>query len=91
MNQELLEEVIQELTQITDYLYQENIPLANRGLVFVLPKLEACIGGIEEEDTQKELRDKLMEALSAMEEEDYVLLADLIQYEVLEILSSYAN
>lgn len=87
MNQDLLKEVIEQLNKVTDYLYQENIPVANQALFLVLPKLERCIGEIEDSEVQETLKDKLMEALSAMEEEDYVLLADLVQYEVIEVLT----
>lgn len=86
MNQELLNEVVENLNKVTDYLYQENIPVANQILFLVLPKLERCIGEIDDKDIQDSLKEKLTEALSAMEEEDFILLADLIQYEVIEIL-----
>lgn len=87
MNQDLLKEVIEQLNKVTDYLYQENIPAANQSLIMALPKLERCIGEISDSEIQETLKEKLMEALSAMEEEDYVLLADLIQYEVIEVLT----
>lgn len=86
VEQELLNEVIDSLGKVTDYLYQENIPVANQALFLVLPKLERCISKIDDEEIQVTLKEKLTEALSAMEEEDFVLLADLIQYEVVEIL-----
>ncbi|MGN0438109.1 MAG: hypothetical protein ACI4F4_06245 [Lachnospiraceae bacterium] len=86
MNQELLYEVVENLNKVSDYLYQENIPVANQMLFLVLPKLERCISEIANEEIQDTLKEKLAEALTAMEEEDFILLADLIQYEVIEIL-----
>lgn len=85
VNQELLNEVIENLNKVTDYLYQENIPVANQTLFIVLPKLDRCISEIANEEIQDTLKEKLEEALMAMEEEDFILLADLIQYEVIEI------
>lgn len=88
VNQELLTEVIENLNKVTDYLYQENIPVANQTLFIVLPKLDRCISEIADEEVQEILKEKLTASLSAMEEEDYILLADLIQYEVIDILKN---
>ncbi len=84
-----MEQVINTLTTVTDLLYQENIPVAYRMLYLILPGMEEVIGQIQQEEVQSELRDKLLEALEAMENEDNILLADILQYEILERLRKY--
>ena len=72
-----MEQVINTLTTITDLLYQENIPVAYRMLYLILPGMEEAI--------------RLLEALEAMENEDNILLADILQYEILERLREYTE
>ena len=85
MNQELIEQVKDMLSQIIDLLYQENITPAYTGLAAVLPQLERAIAQLEPE-IQQELVEKLQQALEAMENGDSTLLADILQYEILEQL-----
>lgn len=86
-----MEQVINTLTTITDLLYQENIPVAYRMLYLILPGMEEVIGTIQQEEIQSELKDKLLEALEAMENEDNILLADILRYEILERLREYTE
>lgn len=86
-----MEQVINILTTITDLLYQENIPVAYRMLYLILPEMEEAIRQIQQEEIQSELKDKLLEALEAMENEDNILLADILQYEILERLREYTE
>ena len=83
---EQIQQVVETLTTITDLLYQENIPVAYRMLYLILPALEKTIGSIGQDDIQGELKDQLFSALQAMEDEDNILLADILQYEILERL-----
>ena len=89
MNQELMTQVVYVLKQITDMLYQENVSPAYKSLYLVLPYMEQAIAEMDEQERQIELRERLEEALSAMEEEDNILLADIIQYEIVRILEEY--
>lgn len=89
MNQERLEDVIEILTKVADYLYQENTKPAYLHLIHILPSFEAVIGEIPKKEEQKELAGKLTEALSAMEAEDHTLLADMLQYDIIEQLNTY--
>lgn len=89
MNQERLEDVIDILTKISDYLYQENTKPAYLHLIHILPSFEKVISEIPDEEVQKELAGKLAEALSAMEDEDHTLLADMLQYDIIEQLNQY--
>ena len=83
-----LEQLIDNIIKITDYLYQENIQVACRMLYLVLPSLDQFILSIEENEKKDILKEKLLQALRAMEEEDYILLADVLRYEVIEQLQS---
>jgi DNA integrity scanning protein DisA with diadenylate cyclase activity len=89
MDQEKLKLVTGVLSQVTDLLYQENITYAYRMLAIILSELETVISMVEDKGASVEIKDKLMEALQAMEEEDNILLADIIQYEINERLLGY--
>lgn len=84
MNQEL-QQVIDTLSKVTDLLYQENIPPAYAQLAAALPALEGEIAKLDTEK-QQELTGKLQDALAAMESGDNTLLADILQYEIVEQL-----
>lgn len=83
-----LEQLIDALIKIADYLYQENIQVAYRLLYLVLPSLDQFISQIEGNEKKDILKEKLLQALEAMEKEDYILLADILQYEVVEQLQN---
>lgn len=85
MDQELLKQVKDMLSQVIDLLYQENITPAYAGLASVLPQMEGVIAQLSPE-TQQEMTEKLQSALAAMEDGDNTLLADILQYEILEQL-----
>ena len=91
MNQERLNMVTNGLIKATDLLYQENITYAYQVLVVVLPQLELVISEIEDDNVRNELRDRLEDALKAMEEEDYILLADIFQYEINQRLLEFVS
>lgn len=85
---EEVSQLIDNLIKITDYLYQENIQVAYRLLYLVLPSLDQFISQTEENEKKDILKEKLLQALGAMEDEDYILLADILQYEVVEQLQN---
>ena len=89
MNNEVLQTIIEELQQIAELLYQENIQPAYAMLANVLPRIEVLISGIEDDSVRDELVEKFGAALGAMEEEDNTLLADILQYEIIETLQQY--
>ena len=91
MDQERLSQVIDILTQVSDLLYQENIEYAYKMLAIILKELEEVISMVKEETVRIEMKEKLMGALQAMEERDYILLADIIQYEVVEHLKMFED
>lgn len=85
---EEVSQLIDNLIKITDYLYQENIQVAYRLLYLVLPSLDQFISQIKQDEKKDILKGKLLQALEAMEKEDYILLADILQYEVVEQLQN---
>ena len=85
---EEVSQLIDNLIKITDYLYQENIQVAYRLLYLVLPSLDQFISQIEQDEKKDILKEKLLQALEAMEKKDYILLADILQYEVVEQLQN---
>lgn len=85
MDQAQISMVTEQLLQVTERLYQENFASAYSELAVLLPQLEGVIAQFEEEK-QKDMAEKLGTALEAMESGDNTLLADILQYEVLEQL-----
>ena len=82
----MLETIKDELVEIADLLYQEDVQSAYQKLSMVIPKMMEALGSVEDEESKNLLITKLSSALEAMENEDYLLLADVIQYELLETL-----
>lgn len=80
---ELKETLKSEVTTIIDLLYQQNIKEAYPRLLQMLPKMEQFIAGFEKEQQEGWL-EVLKVALEAMEQQDITLLADVLQYEILE-------
>ena len=80
---ELQEIIKQEITEINELLYQQNIAAAYPRLAQVLPTLEEYTYSLDEE-TRSEWIEILQSALEAMEQKDVTLLADILEYEILE-------
>lgn len=73
----------EEIAAIVDLLYQQKIKDAYPRLIQILPKIEQFIGNFKE-GQQGEWLEALQSALEAMEQQDVTLLADVLQYEILE-------
>ncbi len=94
-----IQELIQSLDAITELFYQQQDKKGMEELGAELPGLVALIDEMylykqehEEmafEDTQ--INEALQQMLSAMEDKDYVLLADVIKYEVIEKFQAIAD
>lgn len=84
---EQLNELRDKLQTVADALYQERVDVGFRNLCLIIPELEITITEIQDLELQNTAVDKLKMALEAMESEDTLLLADIIQYELLEIFS----
>ena len=87
MEQELIQDTKETLLTIADILYQGRVSDGIAAISGVIPNLSLIASGIQDEALQQRLiTDALSPILSAMEEEDGTLLADLITYELVELL-----
>lgn len=83
-----MKDLLEILSQVTELLYQENYNQAYGILVKCLPLMGVYIADIQDQNVQREIMDALTEAVSAMENNDYTLLADVLQYDVIEKLEA---
>lgn len=90
-----IEIVIKDLERIVEMLYQQKIQDAYSELNTVLGKIMEITEVIQNYTAQnpdkeiymEDLLNALKETLSAMEEKDVVLVADVLKYEVIEKLN----
>ena len=90
MDQKLLKDTILGLEKMCDLFYQDKIQVAYGELNSLLMNLEKVISMFAEEE-QEHIKDKLMEALDALEQQDFTLYADIMNYEIKELLGNYAE
>ena len=83
MDNELLNELISQLDEVSEMLYQEKLKPAYEKLVVIIPGIENIINGLEAEK-QEVIKDRLLAVLGAFEDNDPTLLADTIKYELIE-------
>lgn len=83
-----MQDLLEVLNKITELLYQEKSNEAYGLLIKCLPIMAEYIGAIEDVEVQCEVMNSLTEAVTAMEENDYTLLADILQYDVIEKLEN---
>lgn len=87
MDKILIETTKEKLSEIADILYKDDV---NRGMAKmnqVLPELTVISTSVTESEMQSRLiNDALAPILDAMENKDATLLADIITYELMEIL-----
>lgn len=81
-----MKDLIEVLDKIIELLYQEEADTAYSLLVRCLPIMSAYISDMEDTDLQEKIMESLKEAVNAMENNDYTLLADIMQYELIEKL-----
>lgn len=83
-----MKDLLDVLKKVTELLYQEDYNKAYGLLIKCLPIMGVCIEEIEDKGLQREVLDSLTEAIEAMENNDYTLLADILQYDVIEKLET---
>lgn len=89
MDQNLLGTTKTNLEEIADILYKDQVNLGMSKMNQVIPELAVIAGGITDSALQERLlNDALTPALEAMENKDATLLADIITYELIEILDA---
>ena len=94
-----IEKVIHEIDEVVEMFYQQKTKEAYTRLDSVLADLLQVVDpihGYEEEHPEEgvdseSLTDALKETLSAMEEKDAILTADVLKYDVNEILETIMN
>lgn len=79
-------QLIQFISETSELLYQQKITEGYEKLNQVIQELTTYVTQITDVEQQNELLVTLKETLSAMEEKDTTLLADLLQYELIEKL-----
>lgn len=80
-------DLLEVLNAIAELLYQEKQKDAYGLLIQCLPAMGLYIGEIKDAKLQAEVMQSLAEAVSAMEAQDSTLLADILQYEIIEKLA----
>lgn len=83
-----MKDLLEILNKVTELLYQENYNDAYGILIKCLPLMGVYIGEIQDETLQREVMNALEDAIAAMENNDYTLLADILQYEFIEKLEA---
>ena len=80
------QEIKQEIQDVAELFYQQKNTEGYQRLNQLLQDLSAYVGIITEEEQPMEFLEALKEALDAMEQKDTTLLADILQYELIEKL-----
>ena len=86
MDKELMEEMVGNLEKVTEIYYQGKKEEGNVLFQQVIPQIAVVANMLEGTGLEKELLASLQEALGAMQDGEYVLLADILQYEIIEKL-----
>jgi len=92
----VIDKLEENINKMTEYFYQNNnqnalslMPAILDDVMKVSITLDTKEGVVEEDKAG--LVKILSEALKAMEEGDYVLLADILQYDMIDILEKFKN
>lgn len=94
---ENIEQTIEKITKTNECFYQQKNQEAIAVLEDTLSSIEKTVGLIyADENGKKELdldgfMQALQEALGAMEDTDYVLMADIMQYDIIDKLEQVKN
>lgn len=88
MDNRLLTQTCDRLTGIADVLYKGDVQTGIAAMNLVISNLAVIITWITDESVKMRLvEEALTPALQAMEKKDGTMLADIITYELLDILS----
>jgi 16S rRNA A1518/A1519 N6-dimethyltransferase RsmA/KsgA/DIM1 with predicted DNA glycosylase/AP lyase activity len=91
---EKIEAVIKEIDEVVDLFYQQKLKTALERLEHLLADIAEAMDGLFQygreqtgfEFDENKLTSTLNEAMGALEEQDLVLLADILQYDFREYL-----
>jgi len=92
----IIASIKENITVVSDYIYQQKINEALGSMNNMLnnfTELGDAISLREEiaEEQKQRYVDLLKEALAAMENRDYILMADILQYDMVDLLDSYTE
>ncbi len=79
-----MKDLIEVLEKVAELLYQEKYQQAYGILIKCLPFLSEILTEMQDMELQQELLQSLTEAVGAMESNDYTLLADILQYDIID-------
>lgn len=82
-----MEDIREEIERIAELLYQEKKDDAYAGISQMIPMLMEYTSEIQDDEKKTKLISVLGSALEAMEQEDLTLLADILQYDLIEELA----
>lgn len=88
MNINSMESILLDIEDISQLLYQEDVKEGYAKLSNMIPKVMELAVDLDDSQ-QEELISALAPAVSAMENKDSTLLADILQYELGEKLKSF--
>ncbi len=98
MNIQVLEEVRQKIEQTTDYFYKQKNQEGYRVLIDVIDDLillTAELKELEHSETiqtlQGALAQSLQEITEAMLQKDTILIADMMKYDIIDLLDKMEN
>lgn len=89
MDKKDVQAVIEEITAVTELLYQENVTEGYGKLAALLRHIMSITAEITDEAEQTSFVEILNPALEAMEAQDATLLADILQYDLIAKLEEY--
>lgn len=81
-----MKDLLEVLEKLAELLYQERKDEAYGILIKCLPIMSTLFVEIKDEEVQRDLISALNEAANAMENDDCTLLADILQYDIIEKL-----
>ena len=80
--------LLEEMVRISDLLYQNNLTAGMKELPGLIQKLAGFANNLKSEDVPG-YTNILKNIMEAMELKDYILLADLLIYEISPLVQSY--
>lgn len=87
MDIQLINDTKAELSKLADILYKGNVDEGISGMNEVIPGIAAISTWVSDESLQRKLiDDALSPLLDAMQQKDATAMADIISYELLDIL-----
>lgn len=93
-NKAYINQAITQINNMTELLYQEQVQEALALMSGILDSIIRIseivmpVAQIDEEDKKKVI-ESLGSAMNAMEQKDYVLLADVMHYDMIELLEKF--